>query len=324
MKFKVSVPATTANIGPGYDIWGASLNLRNEFVVQPDQKSKEHHLEINSGQMLVKTSTADPSEDLRNPKENLFIKSYERVFSESGLEIIYINASFFLDIPLSRGLGSSSTAIIAGLMAANEVIRKTHGHLYSIRELFQFAVEIEGHPDNVAPALFGGWVLNIKDEKTGKYTPVNLQVKAPVHLAGVIPHISLSTEEARKVVPQSNSLSVTTFQSTRTALMTHLMTKAEWSEEDEYLFRLSIDDRVHQPMRSGLIPGMMKSFSLWQNQGALGCYLSGAGSTLLSFWNKDQDFKDVDFRSALLNNGIESTVFYPEFDNLGTTIEHMP
>ena len=105
--------------------------------------------------------------------------------------------------------------------------------------------------------------------------------------------------------------------------MTHLIAKSEWNDQDKYLFGLSIDDKLHQPMRSALIPGMKQSFQLWQNQGALGCYLSGAGTTLLSFWDKDRDLKDMDFRSALLNNGIESTIFLPEFDNLGTTVEHL-
>ncbi|MDH4262319.1 MAG: homoserine kinase [Spirochaetia bacterium] len=322
MKIKISVPATSANIGPGYDIWGMSIDLRNEFIVHPDTRSKEHHLGITPSPLLTKTSTSNYQSEIGNPDNNLFIKSYEKLFSESGLDIIYIDAEVFLNIPLSRGLGSSSTAIVGGLIAANEVIRKTHGHFYSIHELFQFAVNIEGHPDNVAPALYGGWILNIKDEKTGLYTPVNMEVKAPVRLAGIIPHISLSTEEARKVVPQTAPLNITTFQSTRTALMTHLLSKETWNDHDKFLFGLSIEDRVHQPMRSVLIPGMMKSFTLWQSQGALGSYLSGAGTTLLSFWNKDQNFKNIDFRAALLNNGIESTVFFPEFDNLGTTIEN--
>lgn len=323
MKIKVSVPATSANIGPGYDIWGMSLQIHNEFIVQPEPKVKEHHIEVNTSPMVIKTSTSDPARELRNPNDNLFIKCYEKVFLESDFEIVHIHASVSLNIPLSRGLGSSSTAIAGGLIAGNEVLRKTYGWAFSIEELFQFAVEIEGHPDNVAPAIFGGLILNVKDEKTGRYNAVKLDMKAPVCLAGVIPHITLSTEEARKVVPQSNPIATTIFQSSRTALMTHLVAKSEWSEQDKYLFGLAIDDRLHQPMRSGLIPGMTQSFSLWENQGALACYLSGAGTTLLSFWDKNADLTNVDFRSALLNNGIESTVIFPEFDNLGTTIEHI-
>jgi len=321
MKIKISVPATSANIGPGFDIWGASLNIRNEFIISPRSKSREHHLSLHSGEMVTKTSAGDPRERLQNPNDNLFIKSYEHVFLKSRLDIIYLDAQINLEIPLSRGLGSSSTAIVGGLIAANEVARKVHGKVYSMGELFQMAVEIEGHPDNVAPALFGGLILNIRDEKTGIYTPVKLPMSAPVRLAGVIPHISLSTEEARKVVPQTNPIGVTTFQSSRMAMMTHLFSKPAWNAEDEYLFGLSIDDRLHQPMRSVLIPGMTQSFQLWQKQGALGSYLSGAGTTLLSFWKKDQDLERIDFRSALLNKGVEATVIYPEFDNLGTTLE---
>jgi len=144
MKFKVSVPATSANIGPGYDIWGASLNLRNEFIVQPEPRIKEHNLALTTSAMLLKTSTSDPRVELRNPNDNLFIKSYERLFHESSLDIIYIHAEVLLDIPLSRGLGSSSTAIVAGLISANEVIRKTHRRAYSMEELFQIAVNRAG------------------------------------------------------------------------------------------------------------------------------------------------------------------------------------
>ncbi|MDH4200043.1 MAG: homoserine kinase [Spirochaetia bacterium] len=321
MKIKVSVPASSANIGPGYDIWGMALNIRNEFIVQPSAVDKSHRIEVRSGQALLKTSAYDPREHLENPSDNLFIKSYETLFERAGLNVIHIFAEISLEIPLSRGLGSSSSAIVAGLLSANEVIRKTHGKAFSIMEIYHLATELEGHPDNVGPALFGGWVLNIKDGKSGLYKAVKLNLNAPLRLAGVIPHITLSTKEARKVVPENNSLNVTTFQSTRTALMVHLLGKSSWDDEDRHLFSLAIEDRVHQQMRSSLIPGMIQTFSLWQNQGALGCYLSGSGTTLLSFWGKENTLKNIDFRSSLLNNGIESTIIYPEIDFIGATVE---
>lgn len=321
MKIKISVPASSANLGPGFDIWGLSLNLRNEFLVQPMPNSREHHLKINVGNLFTKTSVSTSTLNASNPNQNLFFKSYNSLFLKAGLDPVSITMECHLEIPLSRGLGSSSTAIVGGLLAANEVLRKTHGRPFTMEEIYQTAVELEGHPDNVAPALFGGLILNVKDEQTQKYHHVKLPVNAPVCIAGIVPHITLATKEAREVVPQSNPLSVTSFQAARTALMSHLLSKTDWSNEDTFLFGLAIEDKVHQQMRSALIPGMTKTFSLWKEQGALGCFLSGSGSTLLAFWHKNQSLKDVDFKAALLANGIDSTAIQPEMDNLGATIE---
>jgi homoserine kinase len=323
MKFKISVPATSANIGPGYDIWGISLDIRNEFIVQVSPKLKEHIIKINAQGIMLKTSVGDPQKDLHNPNENLFIKSYRKILEKSNMHPVSLSVEVNLEIPLSRGLGSSSTAIVGGLLAGNEIIRMHRGSGHPLKYIYDLAGEIEGHPDNIAPAIYGGLVMNIKDEENNEFHPVKLPFKAPVKIAGLVPHITLATSDARKVVAQNNPLDVTIFQSSRTALLTHLFSKNLWDKQDEVLFGIALDDKVHQKARSVLIPGMMQTFKLWKEQGALGAYLSGAGSTLLSFWEKDSDLSNIEFRKALLDHGIESTVLMPEIDDLGSTIEQL-
>jgi len=322
MLLKIKVPATTANIGPGFDIWGMALNLYNTFSCEITGENKEKPEFSFSYSPLVKSTTnADLDQLLSNPENNYFYKSFCSIFQQLNLDIPQIKLSVNIEIPLSRGLGSSSTSIIAGMLAANEYIRHFKNTSFHMSELFQLAVQMEGHPDNIAPALYGGWVLSIYDDKLNIYTPVLLPVEAPVKLAGVIPHITLATKDARKVISQSHHISTIAYQSSRTALMTWLLTKKVWHAGDRDLFKKAIQDKIHQTQRSALIPGMLDTFNYWMEQGALAAYLSGAGTTLLSFWDEVFNFDKIDLKKVMGEAGIEATPFYPAIDRTGTIIE---
>lgn len=173
------------------------------------------------------------------------------------------------EIPLARGLGSSAACISAGLAAAN----KLTGNSFSKDDLLDMAVRIEGHPDNVAPAIMGGFVVGAYDGKRLEY--VRTDVSDELEFVLLIPDFSLSTKEARGVLPEKYSRSDAVFNISRTALLTAAMITGQFSS-----LGLAIEDKLHQDYRSALIPGMTEIMSGAREFGAYGAYLSGAGPTV--------------------------------------------
>lgn len=327
MKFLISVPATTANVGPGFDIWGIALDLRNEYTFEILNQSsgtteeKLMNVEYRVSDLVAATSDEDPLKKLSSDSNNLIASSYSELFKKAGKKPVPANVQVRVNIPLERGLGSSSTAILAGLVMANEVLRHLYQSAYTIHELFRIAADIEGHPDNIAPALYGGWVLCLPDRDTNRIIPVQLPVNAPVKLAGIIPNTSLSTKKARERIPEKVFMRDVIFQLSRAALLPRLLSKDSWDAQDKLAFDLAIQDVLHQDYREPFVPGMSETFEFWREQGAAGSFLSGAGTTLLSFWQKDKNLEDLDLGKAMREKGINSTNIYPSIDKVGLTIE---
>lgn len=324
MPIKISVPATSANLGPGYDVWGIALSLRNEFT----GTIKESHLASSSlctfdfkfSPFVQETMGGSPP-SIPQDDTNLISRAYRYIFEKAGQKPVPVHIECQMNIPPERGLGASSTAILAGMVLANEVLRDTRKEAYSIEQLFDFATDIEGHPDNIAPALYGGWVLSIWDEATAKYKPFNLTINAPVKLVGVTPHLSLNTEKARSVVASSFSIDVLIAQSSRTALLTHLLSLPKFSEYDAENFALALDDRIHQPQRAPLIPGMFETFDYWRSLGCYGAFLSGAGTTLLGFWDKQTNASNLQLSTVLQQHKVNSTLLELDIDYGGLIVE---
>jgi homoserine kinase len=195
-------------------------------------------------------------------------------------------------VPVSRGLGSSSTCIVGGLVGANEIL----GRKFSNEELLQMAVEIEGHPDNVAPALLGGMVVAIVDESKTYYDKVN--VKNGIKFVSIIPNFRLSTEKARSVLPREISLKDGVYNVSRAALMVACFTSGKYE----------------------LIPGFEEVYNKSYELGALGCYLSGAGPTIMAIIDeKDERFSNK-LREFLKIKGLEWNILELSLDNAGATI----
>lgn len=323
MKFKVSIPATSANIGPGFDLWGVALNLRNEFICQIGEQVTEDSIEVICDPLVTQTSPNHDQSSLEDPRTNLLFTSYHKLMEIAQREAPAIHIRAKIAIPLARGLGSSSTAILGGVIIANEILRKVYQSARSLDELFAEAVKMEGHPDNIAPALYGGFILSIYDEKEERYLPISLPWRAPVIMAGVIPHIALSTEEARQVIEPSHELATTAFQSSRTALLVHLLSKTKWAGQDRRLVEFALQDKIHQPARTALVPGMKEAFADWKNQGSLGCFLSGAGTTLLGLWDKETDPRLLHLSAPFSREKIAVTEIFPKIDHTGLIIEHI-
>ncbi len=322
MQVTVSIPATSANIGPGFDVWGMALRLRNEFTAR---------FRSNTGSSLCRVTwdIISIAADLESQEgksvlpatdDNLVCQSYRNLMQEAGVTPIPLDLHITIRIPLERGLGSSSTAILAGKTIANEALREFYERPYSMDELFNIAVKAEGHPDNLAPALFGGWILSLLDANTGSYYPFSLPVRAPVLIAGVIPAIKLSTEKARQVIAKEYSFDTLIFQQSRTALLPHLLSLPEWTTADKEGFRLAMEEKIHQERRATFIPGMRETFAYWKSLGAYGSYLSGAGTTLLAFWPKDADPLSLHLAAEFSSRNIDAIPFRADIDREGLTI----
>ncbi|MCI1477559.1 MAG: homoserine kinase [Clostridium beijerinckii] len=290
----VRVPATSANMGPGFDTLGIALNLYNDFGF----REIEDGLKFNG-----------MPEEFCN-EENIIYKAMKYCFDKAGYKIKGLEISEIKqDVPVSRGLGSSSTCIVGGLVGANEIL----GKKFSEEELLEMAVEIEGHPDNVAPALLGGMVVAIFDENKTYYDKID--VKNGIKFISIIPNFRLSTEEARKVLPKEISLKDGVYNVSRAALMVACFSSGKYE-----LLRYACKDAFHQNYRSKLIPGFEEVYNKSYELGALACYLSGAGPTIMAIIDeKDERFSNK-LKEFLQIKGLEWNILGLSLDNAGATI----
>lgn len=266
---KVRIPATSANIGAGFDSLGLALTLYNYVSVEETESGLD--IEI----------LDDTKEFLATDERNLVYRSMKAVFDKvsytpKGLHIILNN-----NIMVTRGLGSSSAGIVGGLIAGNEL----SGGKLSKDEILSMATELEGHPDNVAPAILGGLTVSVPCGQNVRY--VKTDVNDDLKFAAFVPEFPLSTRKARSVLPKRVSLKDAVYNNGRsTLLMTSIMTGKYEN------IRLAVGDRLHQQYRKKLIPHIDDLFSEAYRQGALGVYLSGAGPTVIAIINsKNTDFE---------------------------------
>jgi homoserine kinase len=296
VSLRISVPASTANLGPGFDIWGIALNLRNEFICdRADRKDGSLRLSFLAGDAGVATPQSLPK---KVEADNLFVRVYNYLMKKAGQQPVAYDVRIVVNVPFSRGLGSSSTAILAGLTLANETLRREHSMAYRIEQLLDFALEFEPHPDNLTAAIYGGWNLcmpgNLPAESGPAFLRLPLKVKAPVKIAGIIPDLKLETRDSRQLIPVSVTRADLVFQTSRVAALVYLLQQETLSTSDAFAFRAAIEDRMHTSQRAHLIPGMFEIFEDWYREGAYACFLSGAGSTLLAFWPAHIDVAALD------------------------------
>lgn len=282
---RVRIPATTANCGPGFDTLGIACTLYNDVS-----------LELTGTREAVQINvTGDGADTLPVNDKNLVLRSVRTVLDRAGIQTAGIRLTLHNNIPLSRGLGSSSAAIVGGLVAANEVA----GNLFSRDELLDMATRLEGHPDNVAPALLGGFTVSVMQGE--KVTCLRLPVPDELKLVVCIPAFRLSTHKARQAIPASVPHRDAIFNVSRTALLVGAMT----SGRVEYLTD-ALDDKLHQPYRAALIPGMADVFAAGKAAGALGVTLSGAGPSLMAYTVKHSDAVGEAMVRAFRRHEIES------------------
>ena len=257
--FEVSVPATTGNLGPGFDCLGAALSLYN-------------HFEFSLSDELRITALGEGADKVERDETNLVYQGIAKLYQHIDRPIPPIALHTDTKIPLSRGLGSSATAIVGGLFGANLLA----GSPLERGELLDLAIAMEGHPDNVAPAVLGGCQL-MASNQAGGWEFCDLQWHEDIAIAVAIPDFELSTAKARQVLPKQVSMHDAIFNASHLALLSHGIStgNVNW-------LRAGLQDRLHQPYRESLIIGMAEVQTAAIAAGAYGMVISGAGPTLLS------------------------------------------
>ena len=261
----VTVPATTANLGPGFDCIGAALSLYNRFQFSRLEPSATEKLKITvTGKEAAKVKT-----DESNLAYVAFVTLYDRLKQSPPPVAIHIN----MQVPLARGLGSSATAIVGGLVGANELA----GAPLSQVEVMQLAIELEGHPDNVVPALLGGCRLAASNTPSGSWEICDIPWHPDIVPVVAIPDFELSTAEARKVLPADYSRADAIFNAAHLGLLVRAL-----SAGDRDWLGCALQDKIHQPYRRSLIRGYESVQEAAVAAGACGMVISGAGPTLLA------------------------------------------
>ena len=240
---KVTVPATSANVGAGFDALGLALSLHNTVTLEESDR-----IDIQSSDgSLIPTGTS-----------NLVYRSARAVFDQLGQPLPGICIRQENPIPMARGLGSSSACIVAGILGANALL----GSPLTPRQMLTLATSIEGHPDNVAPAMLGGFVTSVYDE--GQVYSARKAINEELAFAAFIPNFKLLTEKARA------------------ALAT-----AAFCDGDYELLKVATKDALHQQYRLPLIPGGERVFELAWDLGAYAVYISGAGPTIMAVVHRE-------------------------------------
>jgi len=259
----VRVPGTSANCGAGFDCLGVATTIYNYLDLTL----------LRNGKVIV-DSSGEGAENIPRGRRNLTWVAINRLLREVKREDEFKGAIIRMknNVPISRGLGSSSAAIVAGLVAANEIL----GAPLNRQQLLKIATELEGHPDNVAPALFGGFTVSVMEN--GEVQTFSFQPRIKLKLIVAVPDFELSTRLARKVLPRNVAMKDAIFNVSRASMLI-----AALLEGREDLLPLALNDALHQPYRKKLVPGMSEVFDAAKAAGALGAVISGAGSCLIAF-----------------------------------------
>ena len=263
----IRVPATSANLGPGFDCIGIAVDLWNET-------------NITAGESCV-TISGEGADSLPRDGSNLVAASAHRTFRELGVDPIPLAFDCHNNIPLARGLGSSSAATITGIAAAFAFAGFDITQPETQRSIFVIAADIEGHPDNVSPAVFGGCQIGFNvDDGSADSSWIVSRVNIADELKAVVfvPDFTMATKEARGILPEVVPRSDAVFNVGRAAMLVHALETRQWS-----LLRHATDDRLHQPQRiEKLFPRFRPIARGALDAGAHGVFLSGAGPTVMA------------------------------------------
>lgn len=265
---RVRVPGSTSNLGPGFDTLGIALKLYNRVEVSRPVEDRARGARIIS----------PIAEQARRGATRLIEEAARCFFRHTGREAFGFDIHLSGDVPIARGLGSSVTVRL-GVMAALDVLS---GGGVTRQQLFQWVSDLEGHPDNAAPAVFGSFTAAAMIGKEARC--VRLPVKSTFRFVILVPDFEIVTEEARKLVPQTFSKADTVHNLTRVALIT-----AAFARGDTRALRGAFGDRVHQPYREALLPQLSRVIRAGERAGAVGGWLSGSGSTIMCLTEQNPD-----------------------------------
>ena len=265
MRFKISVPATSANVGPGFDVMGLAFDMYNRFTFDTDCPER------------LRIEGCLP--EFAAPENNLLYSTLTQVLAQHGRLAPNLRIGFDTDLPVCSGLGSSSTCIVAGVMAANAL-----GNLaMDTEQILRTATLIEGHPDNVAPAILGGFVAAVVED--GLVYWHRYPISDRISFYALMPEVRVPTEAARAALPKTYALSDCIYNLSRVPILLEGLERA-----DPRLIRAGCKDRIHQEYRLQLIPQGDEAMRFAvEETDAVAVYISGAGPTIVAVVIDDDD-----------------------------------
>ena len=293
MSWRLRVPASSANLGPGFDALGLALDLHLSCTFTPAEK------------FSISVQGAD-SRDIPVDESNLIWQTALTVAEGVGASLPPIALEICNQIPLGKGLGSSAAALTAGVVIANQLL----GLKWSRHRILEEAAKIEGHPDNVAACVLGSVVASSIDSD-GLTHAVRLELPANYEVAVVVPDFPLPTSRARSVLPDSYSRADVVFNVQRSALLIAALCTGSTQS-----FSAALQDRIHQPYRAPLIPGFEEMLNL-RAPGLFGCALSGAGPSVLVFLERGREEVTKLFEETFRKHGHESKTYFTEIQRSG-------
>lgn len=290
---EVRVPATSANMGPGFDCLGIAVNMYNRFMVE----------EIEEGLIF------EGCDDKFKNEDNLIYRAMKKCFEKIGYKPKGLRIKIESEIPVSRGLGSSAACVIGGVVCANELA----GRVLNNQELLDLAVEVEGHPDNINPAFCGGMTVSISEDKEVIYNKVN--IKDGIKFCALIPDFTLSTEKARAVLPKNIDYKDGIYNIGRTALLISALNNGNFD-----LLKFACKDKFHQDYRAELIENFYSIKKECERLNCLGVFLSGAGPTIMVMLKEEDNEFSKDIQNYLNNLQNKWTVKELNIENKGTIV----
>ena len=267
MKVSVKVPASTANIGPGFDSLGLALPVYNIITVE-ETIMPGTGIEIN----IIDETNEQDIISIPTDENNIVYKAIELLYNSIGQTPSELKITIRTNIPIARGLGSSAAIIVGGLVAANELL----GRPADEAALLSIATEIEDHPDNITPALVGGFVVaSLEEDGSVVYSKMNWPKDWNITVC--VPDYELSTSIARSVLPKEVPMKDAIFNLKHTAMLVQAV-----NTHDEKLMKIALDDKLHQPYREKLVPGLTEiKEALKHEENVMGVVISGAGPSIL-------------------------------------------
>lgn len=292
VKCTVKVPATTANLGPGFDSVGCAFALYNTITFT----------------LCGEKAAFNGCDEAYANEDNLTYVAFKAVYTYLNKEVQPCLISFDeVNVPLSRGLGSSAALIVAGAVGANTLL----GNVLSKEEILKICNEIEGHPDNLSPAIYGGLTASMVVD--GTPVSVRYEIHSSLRFVALIPSFELLTKTARSVLPKEIDFRDAVFNASHLAVLLKALENG-----DKEVIALALDDKLHQPYRKHLIKDYEKAEKIAKELGAISFCISGAGPTCLTITDKE-DFAEK-LSASLKNEGINWQVLSLEIDRKGAHI----
>ena len=291
----ISVPATSANLGPGFDTLGLALKLHNSFSITPSRLSSIH-------------ISGEGEEHPKLRVDNVFVRIFNEILSLYDYPQGHFKFSFDNAIPISRGLGSSSAVIIGAIVSAYHIMQKP----INKSEILQLALKYENHPDNITPALYGGFNIAMLNDKTNEVVSFQAELPADIKAVIVNPNISISTKMSRRNLPKKYTTKDAVFNLSRSCMLSAAFITHKWE-----LLREASRDRFHQKARMKNCPALFSVQKLALHNGALLSTLSGSGSSFLNICYRDDS---ANLMQILRGRFPQFRVLECEFDNIGANL----